>query len=95
MDGWFFREKNNGACATSLNGQTTFDPAFHHALRGLNSIVKGKASPPAGFIRETIDEHMRTNRFNGWTATWFFQGPGDYLLVGYAKSVCFNFGFAA
>jgi glutaminyl-tRNA synthetase len=47
------------------------------------------------FIRDIVDEDIKTNKYGGRVHTRFPPEPNGYLHIGHAKSICLNFGIAA
>src|SRR3972149_5161471 len=50
---------------------------------------------PSNFIREIVEEDLKTNKYGGRVHTRFPPEPNGYLHIGHAKSICLNFGIAA
>ena len=50
---------------------------------------------PSNFIRDIIEEDLKTNKYGGRIHTRFPPEPNGYLHIGHAKAFCIDFGMAA
>ena len=46
------------------------------------------------FVRNIVEEDIRTDKWGGRVVTRFPPEPNGYLHIGHAKSICLNFGLA-
>jgi len=64
-------------------------------VKGSAKMTTTTSGGPSDFIREIIDEDLRTDKYSGRVHTRFPPEPNGYLHIGHAKAICLSFGIAA
>jgi glutaminyl-tRNA synthetase len=58
-------------------------------------MADNETKKPLDFIRQIVEDDLRTNKWEGRVKTRFPPEPNGYLHIGHSKSICLNFGVAA
>jgi glutaminyl-tRNA synthetase len=75
--------------------QATNDIKANRKHESTADLGANEKAPRSDFVRDIIDEDMKTSKFDGRVITRFPPEPNGYLHIGHAKSICLNFGIAA
>lgn len=57
-------------------------------------MAKPDSPPPTNFIRNIVEDDLKTGKWDGRVVTRFPPEPNGYLHIGHAKSMLLNFGIA-